>query len=598
LCKSSFLTTTTRHEMKQTFAYLTALVMSMSSADRVDELSEGCVLPTEPDSKLLLQRKNDTIRPLGSLVEEDATATTQAPHSDAACAKQFVKIMKYVSDTQKAQHGIRLPTRSSISLYAKGMLLLHKSQPVQSRNVLKDLEGIIAGEKKLVDLTQQARDELFQAEEKIAERMDVEQAIAIDRDLIITDECLQLLSGRQNADEDGENIVEGDIRLRDAHAVGLFQSSTLSFDYFPNPGKIPICFDPAISKGHRQTILHATQHYTDHVPCVGFVEVAPVVDKKKCSVTPGIWAQQSSYNSASLGASIAEDGPTLTLADVSLGKAVHELGHALGMVHTQARPDASQYVKIIRENIIEGKLHNFDTNMGADTSIPYDFMSVMHYPETAFQKRTGLKTIQEINPDPSKVMGQRMVLSKADAQQVAKMYGCPSHASGFKLCTTNLSHSGTEGECVCHRDPGKSAKRIFKATEYGRHWCAPHCDIFPWAGFEPCRCSVGYRYSDHYFPDLDALAYSCEPQQSCKDTDHGFCTTAKAMGHCNAEGDKNDGGSLYWQVRQKCSETCGFCRKCEDMHPECPLYKATCGHGKKWFGMEYDHVCRFTCHQC
>ena len=61
---------------------------------------------------------------------------------------------------------------------------------------------------------------------------------------------------------------------------------------------------------------------------------------------------------------------------------MHEFTHAMGLKHTQSRPDRDDYVTIMWDNISEGHSHNFDkaaeyayTTMGMD----YNYMSVMHY---------------------------------------------------------------------------------------------------------------------------------------------------------------------------------------------------------------------------
>ena len=62
----------------------------------------------------------------------------------------------------------------------------------------------------------------------------------------------------------------------------------------------------------------------------------------------------------------------------------HEIGHAIGFVHEQSRPDRDEYVNIIESNIMSGKEHNFvkysDRTVN-NHGVAYDYGSLMHYGE-------------------------------------------------------------------------------------------------------------------------------------------------------------------------------------------------------------------------
>ncbi len=102
------------------------------------------------------------------------------------------------------------------------------------------------------------------------------------------------------------------------------------------------------------------------------------------------------------------------------GSVIHEIGHAVGYFHEQQRPDRDHFVRVIAGNIEAGKEHNFDIRLGGVILGPYDFGSIMHYPEDAFSD--GGDTIEPLHGVD---IGQRDGLSELDIKGVCVLYDAP-----------------------------------------------------------------------------------------------------------------------------------------------------------------------------
>ncbi|XP_075986205.1 zinc metalloproteinase nas-4-like [Anticarsia gemmatalis] len=104
------------------------------------------------------------------------------------------------------------------------------------------------------------------------------------------------------------------------------------------------------------------------------------------------------------------------------GTVIHEMLHTIGFFHMQSNYNRDDYVTILWQNIIRGQEHNFakyNRNIVTDFGTPYDYYSLMHYPETAFSSN-GQKTI--IPKQQGVVIGQRYDLSRYDIEKLNRMY--------------------------------------------------------------------------------------------------------------------------------------------------------------------------------
>lgn len=103
----------------------------------------------------------------------------------------------------------------------------------------------------------------------------------------------------------------------------------------------------------------------------------------------------------------------------TMGIAVHEICHALGLWHEQSREDRDQNVRIVWANIEPGREHNFNQQITDGDDIGgYDFGSVMHYGRRAFSRNNQ----DTIVPIGGQAIGQRNGLSAGDIAAIRAMY--------------------------------------------------------------------------------------------------------------------------------------------------------------------------------
>lgn len=103
----------------------------------------------------------------------------------------------------------------------------------------------------------------------------------------------------------------------------------------------------------------------------------------------------------------------------SVGTAIHEIGHSLGLWHEHSRTDRYTYIDIHWENIDLNDRRQFEQSIyNAIDLEQYDFASIMHYPSDAFSTN-GRPTITAKN---GVLIGQRNGLSDGDVSAIKKLY--------------------------------------------------------------------------------------------------------------------------------------------------------------------------------
>ena len=121
---------------------------------------------------------------------------------------------------------------------------------------------------------------------------------------------------------------------------------------------------------------------------------------------------------------------------------VHEIGHALGLVHEHQRSDRDSYVSINTNNVAPGQLANFVLLPGSLNKGAYDFHSVMQYSRNAFSVSPNSNTIVPLAAylNYLYVMGNsEPPLSTNDRAGAITVYGA---GPGYSSVVTNTQDSG------------------------------------------------------------------------------------------------------------------------------------------------------------
>ena len=108
----------------------------------------------------------------------------------------------------------------------------------------------------------------------------------------------------------------------------------------------------------------------------------------------------------------------------TVGNAIHEIGHAVGLLHEQCRNDRDSHIIIHYDQITPGKEHNFALRPNSIDIGSFDFGSIMLYSSEAF----AIGSLPTMTTVDGLLFGcQRDSLSLGDLQGIRAIYGPPFH---------------------------------------------------------------------------------------------------------------------------------------------------------------------------
>ncbi|KAK3889241.1 hypothetical protein Pcinc_006809 [Petrolisthes cinctipes] len=184
-----------------------------------------------------------------------------------------------------------------------------------------------------------------------------------------------------NPDEvEGERLFEGDILLTPTQRRSLNERKGIAHPYYRwRDGSdglplVPYTFgDRSVD---RVAVWEGLEHWMEHT-CITF-------QRATTTRTPHLRFIKGGGCYSYVGRMGQWRGQPVSIGTNCnvLGIVVHEVGHAIGFVHEQSRPDRDGYIKIINSNVIPNRLSNFNKYSNAainNMDVPYDYSSVMHY---------------------------------------------------------------------------------------------------------------------------------------------------------------------------------------------------------------------------
>nr|XP_054774034.1 uncharacterized protein LOC129282127 [Lytechinus pictus] len=368
-------------------------------------------------------------------------------------------------------------------------------------------------------------------------------------------------------------------------------------------GAIPYVIDGYYNINHKKQILAGMQRFHEKT-CIRFVPRTIERDYIFFTQNLGCWSM--------VGRTGGRQKISLSgTCRGSRGVIMHELMHAIGFRHEHNRPDRDGYIDVYWQNIKEGFTTNFrkySNDQVQTLGTGYDFLSLMHYPLTAFSKDGNSVTIGPRYPTYQiGDVGNQNDFSHIDIYRINLLYKCGQCEDSDKYycpiwammgeCSANKEWMTKYCPFSCDRCTIALRKgdglACIDTTSNCKRWSKiGECERNPAYMLQNCRRSCKQcRAVDTETGQEDGLA--------CQD-DNTLCYDWATLGECSSNAKF---------MKKHCRRSCRVCTggdgriiidtdsdECQDTTMDCALWAAQnmCKDRQKWMAER----CRRTCLWC